>query len=289
MDISVEEWGLGFVFENFRRFQGEGFFFFWFILALLLLAFTQKIEWKKDFLKYLLGLCLIVFNPFFVTPLVQRLGMEDEYYRLIWLLPVTVFTAWAAVYMIEKGKKVWTRVFLCLACVFLLAAPGKSVRAKGLQMAENIYKVPNEILEISKIIHENSVQTEPIVVNEFELSVLMNQYDPSLQLVLSYGELNMLREYEEYVEQEPDAYWIIARMNMMWLIVDKDLERVSSYDFKTSMDLLRAEYVVCTYEDVMHDFLLASRCIEVGQAGDYRIYRYYNYMEEFPGDAALDF
>ncbi|MCI8566693.1 MAG: hypothetical protein HFI39_10310 [Lachnospiraceae bacterium] len=282
MDISVADWGLGFVLENFRRFQGEGVFFFFFFLAVAAFALAVKAGWKKDFLKYLLGLCLIVFNPLLVTPVVGKLGMEDEYYRLIWLLPITVCIAWLAAFLVERGKKAWVRALICLACMGCLAFPGKSILAKGLETAENLYKVPNEVVEISEIIHAHSENEQPVVVTEFDLSVLMNQYDPSLRLVLSYGEMNKLREYELHVEEYPDAYWVKCRVNVMWLIEDKRFDLVNGYDLQTSLDLVEAEYVVCTYEEAMHEMLLANRCIEVGQSGNYRVYRYYNCWEEFP-------
>ena len=44
MEISIAEWGLGFVLENFRRFQGEGAFFLFFAAAVAVLLLAVRTE-----------------------------------------------------------------------------------------------------------------------------------------------------------------------------------------------------------------------------------------------------
>ena len=39
MDISVEDWGFGFVLETFKRFQGDGVFFLYFVVSVGVIAF----------------------------------------------------------------------------------------------------------------------------------------------------------------------------------------------------------------------------------------------------------
>ena len=164
MNIQVSEWGWKFVLECFQRFQGEGVFFLGFACALIWLIITRgKNEWKRPVLGYFACLVFTVFNPLLVTPIIGALGLDDEYYRLIWLLPFTILIAWMAVDLIGRCKQWWSRSILTIFFVVALALPGKSILAKGLSMAENIYKVPNELIEICEIIHEDSEKEEPKV------------------------------------------------------------------------------------------------------------------------------
>ena len=135
MDISVQEWGLSFVLENFKRFQGEGVFLLLWSISLLLFVLCVKKGWKKGLIFYFIGLFLTVFNPIFATPVVQILGTDDEYYRLIWLLPITIMIAWMVTFITEKGKKTVVWLALCMVCAVAVAIPGKSILAKGLQPA----------------------------------------------------------------------------------------------------------------------------------------------------------
>lgn len=193
MNIQVVEWGWRFVLECFRRFQGEGVFYFFFAGALIWLIFTRRKEgWKPAVLGYFACLALTIFNPLVATPVIGALGLDDEYYRLIWLLPFTIMIAWLAVDLIGQCKKWWSRGALTLLLVVALAIPGKSILAKGLTVAENIYKVPDELIEICEILHEDCETEEPKAALDFDLVVLMGQYDPSIQMVLTYSDCSYL-------------------------------------------------------------------------------------------------
>ncbi len=199
MNIQVSEWGWKFVLECFRRFQGEGVFFLGFACALIWLIVTaSENEWKRSVIGYFGCLVLTVFNPLLVTPIIGALGLDDEYYRLIWLLPFTIFIAWLVVDLIGRCKRWWGRIVLTVFFVIVLTIPGKSILAKGISRPENIYKVPNELIALCEVIHEDSKKEEPKAALDFDLVVLMGQYDPSIHMTLTYSDCS-------YMESQVDS------------------------------------------------------------------------------------
>ena len=270
MEISIAEWGLGFVLENFRRFQGEGVFFLFFAAAVAVLLFAVRTEWKKGFMWYLLCLFLLVFNPLLATPVVEVLGLEDEYYRLIWLLPVTVLLAWLAVWIVEKGKKGWIRAALCLVCMLLLAVPGKSVLASGLKPAENLYKISDEIIEISEKLHRHSGSEELNVVTDFDLVVVLNQYDPSLHLVLPYLDVSLMREYEQMEDYETSLPPNLqSQMNIYQMLYNQ--KELPWMELGGAFNYTKTEYVVLKKTDPMLSYVLTQSCEIVEETENYYI------------------
>lgn len=270
MDISVEDWGFGFVLETFKRFQGDGVFFLYFVVSVGVIAFFVKEKWKKDFLKYLLGLCVTVFNPLLVVVLVGTLKMDDEYYRLIWLLPVTILLAWLAVYLTEKGKKAWVRALLCIICMTLLAVPGKSILARGLEPAENLYKIPNEILELSEKLHALGGEEELNIVTDFDLAVLLNQYDPSLHLVLPYLDVSLMREYDERGEYEgtlpPNLQ---SQMNIFQVLYNQ--QELTWMELGGAFNYTETNFVVLKKDDPMLAYVQTQSCQIVDETENYSI------------------
>ena len=280
MDISVEEWGLSFVLENFRRFQGEGIFFFLMAVALVFFALAIKNEWKKGILIYLLGLLVTVFNPLIATPVVRLLGTEDEYYRLIWLLPVTMLIAWMMTYVIEKGKNVILRAVLIFGCVVLVAIPGKSILAKGLSPAENIYKISDEVIEIVEFMHTESEKEDINVLTEFDLTVVLNQYDPTIHLLIPYADVALLRELDKTdnfgkvlppsLKSQMELYEILYKFNeLTWM------------DFGLALGYLEADFLVLSKNCPMLDYIATQSCNIINETENYYIYEFVPFVWDY--------
>lgn len=271
MDIQVTEWGLGFVLECFRRFQGEGVFFFFFVVALVVFWYAKKHEHTWVML-YILGLGITVYNPVIVPFVVEKLELSDEYYRLLWLLPITILIAWMAAWIIRKMPKVWMQVIACLTFMAILALPGKSILDRDFSLAENLYKIPDEVIEICDVMHEWTEEEQITVYADFDLTVLMNQYDPSYEMALSYGDVSNFKssydpsktaEYEEYFSPSMISKWFLYQ------IYERNYQGLEIPDAARSFAWLYVDYVILNKTDAMYEYTLTQNCIPVYETQNY--------------------
>lgn len=243
MNIQVSEWGWEFVLECFRRFQGEGVFYLGFIGSLIWLIITGREDrWKRPVMAYFGCLALLIFNPLLVTPVIGALGLDDEYYRLIWLLPFTIFIAWFAVDLIGRCKRWWKRMLLTLFMIIALAIPGKSILARGLSGMENIYKVPDELIVLCDIIHEDSDKEEPKAALDFDLVVLMGQYDPSIRMTLTYSDCSYM---ESQMNSDYNSWFppnMLSQMHIYQALYQQ--VEVVGQEVQGALEYTETEYVV---------------------------------------------
>ena len=273
MDIHISDYGWGFVCECFRRFQGEGVFFLFFLISLAVLLVSGRKEavkhsWKKGALFFVAALAITIYNPVLVTPLIGRLGLEDEYYRLLWLLPFTVLMAWLAVTVVEKGKRWWQRGLLLAVTAVLLAIPGKSILARGLSLAENLYKVPDELIEICEMIHADSAEQEPRAAMDFDLVVLMGQYDPSIRLTLSYSDVSYMESQAgtgDYAERFPPN--MLSQMHIYQALYREAV--LNGMELRGALDYTETGYVVVKRDFSNMEYLYSQELVVLAQTDTY--------------------
>jgi len=293
MDITIEQEGWRFVLTCLERYQGEGWFFLWFLAGLIYLWWSDRkagteekeisqrsmIRWS---IPYVIVLALTVFNVVLMRFVVSKLGMEDEYYRFIWLLPVTVVTGFAAARVVVRRRSWWMQMALIAALSAVMLFTGKTILGRGFSLAENLYKVPSEVIEISEIIHEDSDEENLKVIAEFDLVVLLNQYDPSICLEIGYGDVSTLRDVEKAPEVAWDR-WLTSRLMVMNVVMDRDIS-IETWDFMAAMDYTDAYYLVAFRDPVMEAYYAEARCIPLGKTENYIVYRYYNTALKMPGE-----
>lgn len=293
MDITITQEGWRFVLTCLERYQGEGWFFIWFLVALAYLWCSDRRSgsdnnemWQRSMIRwslpYVVVLALTVFNVVLMRFVVSKLNMEDEYYRFIWLLPVTVVTGFAASRFVVRREFWLTRMIVILLLAVIMMFTGKTILGREFSLAENIYKVPSEVIEISRIIHEDSEVENPKVIAEFDMVVLLNQYDPSICLEIAYGDVSTLRD----VERAPHMYWdrwLTSRLTVMNVVMDRDLS-ISKWDFMAAMDYTDAYYLVASKDPMLEAFYITARCVPIETTEHYIVYRYYNTALTMPGE-----
>ena len=110
----------------FQKFMGTGLLVIWFLVALVYLFLHEKDKVKRILFVYAPVIVLLLyFNPLFIKMFVEM--TENEiYFRICWLLPVTVSIAYAVVQVWGnlKGKKA-----ACFGgvCILLVVISGKLV------------------------------------------------------------------------------------------------------------------------------------------------------------------
>lgn len=169
----------------FREYMGTGLIVIWFLLSMLYLWINEKKKYVRILFLYMpMILLLLYFNPLFAR-LVYGVVGEEIYYRILWLLPVTVVIAYTCVdiyrrleekSMAEK-KKTFPAMFAALCMAGMLAVSGSFIyAAPAFSKAENLYHVPDCVIHICDAIHVPG--REVMALFPVELVQYVRQYSP---------------------------------------------------------------------------------------------------------------
>lgn len=180
--------------EIFQKFSGSGCMLILFVLAVIYLFLCEKRRTRRIMLVYVpVILLLLFFNPLFFG-IFSRLAGEEIYFRMIWLLPLTIVIGYTIVHIAERiqGKK---RIGFCLAAILILMLSGKLVYSSPLySVAENKYHVPDKVVHICDAIEIEGREVMAAFPEEFLLYV--RQYSPTI--CMPYGRALIMGYYEEF-------------------------------------------------------------------------------------------
>lgn len=186
----------------FQKYMGAGLISILFLAAIVYLLIKEKNRPKRILFVYTpIIVLLLFFNPLFFG--IFAFAAEEEiYFRLMWLLPVGIVLAYAAVSIFEslKGKM---RVGFGVTAVLLICVSGKLVYSSPLySVAENRYHMPQMVVDICDAIKIEGREVMAAFPDEFLLYV--RQYSPVVcmpygreAITGSYNELNVLMCQDE--------------------------------------------------------------------------------------------
>lgn len=178
--------------ELFREYMGTGLIMILFLVSLIYLWVQEKRKYIRILFIYVpvILLCLF-FNPLF-TRLVYGLAGEEIYYRMLWLLPVTVTIAFAFVTLYGElaGKR---KVLFALAAAAGIMVSGSYIYSNPyFQKAENLYHVPDCVVHICDAIVVQGREVQAAF--PLELVQYVRQYEPTV--CMPYGrEMTVERWY----------------------------------------------------------------------------------------------
>ncbi len=284
--VTIEETGLRFVELCMKNYWGGCLFLALFmagILSSIVCYAGEKITGKGKGKKALhpssvmvwmtVILFCTVYNPYLVRWIIPRLNFENEYYRFFWILPVIPGTAYYLVRLIFIFRSGFLRVgaaFLAAVLLIELGTPLEGV-VTNFAPVENIYKVPDGLVEACAIIHEDSDEEHPRVVFDKELNIMARQYDPSLSLVLGRDAV-LYRDGSQVVTVDPTR--LVYRRQKV--IMDRLYfgEKIKRYRFKRALIKTRTDYLVLKKGAGGRRFLKRAGCRVIGRSGDYLVYRF---------------
>ena len=178
----------------FQKFMGTGLLVIWFLVALVYLFLHEKDKVKRMLFVYAPVIVLLLyFNPLFIKMFVEM--TENEiYFRICWLLPVTVSIAYAVVQVWGnlKGKKA-----ACFGgvCILLVVISGKLVYSSPLySRAENPYHVPQSVVDICDAIQVPG--REVMAAFPYEMLLYVRQYSPVVRM--PYGRDAIIEARDEF-------------------------------------------------------------------------------------------
>lgn len=171
------------VIDLFREYMGTGLIVIWYLLSLVYLFVKEKRKpFRVLFLYVPIILLLLYFNPLFAE-FVYGVAGSEIYYRILWLLPITVVIAFTCVQIYGElqgiKKSLWA-----IAAAALLMVSGKFIYDDPyFHEAENLYHVPDSVVEICNAIEVPG--REVMAVFPIELVQYVRQYSPVI--CMPYG------------------------------------------------------------------------------------------------------
>lgn len=168
------------VMKLYRDYSGNGLMMAIFLLALLYLWFTEKHKEKRILFIYTsVAILVLFFMPVFSHILIRYFLDSENYYRILWLLPMNIIIAMAAIRLIHQKRT------LGLAAVLLvILVGGKYVYKNQLfTPTENLYHLPQSVIEICDLIQIPDYSVKGVF--PLELVTAVRQY--STDIYMPYG------------------------------------------------------------------------------------------------------
>ena len=175
--------------EILQKYMGTGLMIIWFLFALIYLFFQEKRKPMRILFLYTPTIILLLFfNPLFYRLFSSTVGTEI-YFRLCWLLPVTVVISYTIVHIFDtlpnakqqsshSAASIYSpKVCFASIAIIILIISGKPVYSNPLYSpAENFYHVPQAVVDICDAIKIDGREVMAAFPDEFLLYV--RQYSP---------------------------------------------------------------------------------------------------------------
>ncbi len=183
--------------ELFREYMGTGLVVIWFLLSLVYLYFKEERKQLRILLVYVpVIMLLLFFNPLFAGLLTAYMG-DEIYYRILWLLPVTVVIAYTCVSiggrLSGRKRRLWAVGAVLLAIVSGSYIYGNVYFTK----AENSYHIPDSVVHICDAIELPG--REVTAVFPLEMIQYVRQYSPVV--CMPYGREILAEGWNEWAVQ----------------------------------------------------------------------------------------
>lgn len=274
-NISIAETGIRYVWECLREYWGPAIpFLIYFALGMIWTAADRKQKEARVFWYYTVFLALTVYNPLAVKILIPRIVEESVYYRFFWALPALIGAAYYLVRLVEQCPKKWMKGAATVAAVALICGVS-SVNGNviyNLDLPSNFYKVPDEVLDICTIIHEDyQGEGEPKVVIPDQMSFYIRQYDPSLYLVIDRNTL-LYYEGSNVVGDLSGKNTYKRRARILDAL--RSVRKVSVKKFRKSLKKTGTQYLVVPRDYTSHDYLKKAGCELFAEDSHYYFYRF---------------
>lgn len=185
--------------EVFQKYMGSGLMLVWFVLALVYLFLHEKHKPLRILFIYTpIIVMLLFFNPLFYRLFQATVGTEI-YFRLCWLLPVTIVIAYTIVRIYttlsdSQKENASKKTGFAITAVLILLISGNPVYNNPLYSpAENSYHVPQAVVDICDAIQVDGREVMSAFPDEFLLYV--RQYSPVV--CMPYGREAYIGKYNE--------------------------------------------------------------------------------------------
>lgn len=268
--FNVFENGIGYLAQCLNLYMSGCAFLLLYVLGIMYLLVKGSEEERKIFLPGAVLLVVTVYNP--VAPMIldKIFDVSSEYYRFFWIAPVVILVPLVVTKLIkeaasDKERKV-VITFLVIAGLF----SGYFLYDTGIDIADNIYKMPDELVEISEIIHGDSDKEYNKAYFEYDYNMEIRQYDPKMLLTIDREEYLYAVAYsytEDMINDENTP------TNAILALLTRN-QKVSADVFINALENTKTEYVVLTKGHPQTGFVTKAGLELIGETATHNIFKY---------------
>ncbi|MCR5687550.1 MAG: hypothetical protein K6G58_05975 [Lachnospiraceae bacterium] len=266
--VNVFENGIGYLFKCLNLYtSGTGFFVMYlFCLAYVFIKGSTKV--REMFIPNAVVLMITVYNPFVPIVLDRIFDVSSEYYRLFWIAPVIILVPYVLTTVIMDEKCTSRKVLYAILTAAMFILGGNFVYSGG-HAAQNIYKIDDELIEISDLIHEDSGTEYTRAFFEYGYNMEIRQYDPKMLLAIDREQYLYAVNYSYTDEMLSDdgmpEYKILA------VLVRN--QNVDEGDFTDALIKTATPYVVLTKGHPQTSYVRSAGLREIGQTGTHTVFK----------------
>lgn len=243
------------ILEIFKSYNGTGYYSILFIICLIYLWFVEEDKRIKALLVYT---PTIIQALFFVPYFYMAYSLLDEtYYRILWMLPMTVVIAYAGCKLIG----VHTKIGLALLSVILVMSGTYVYKSQYITKAENEYHLPQEAIEVCDMIKPEPGKERVWAAVPTDLVHFVRQYTTTIQL--AFGRDRMVAAWDAWLWYTPNELYDLYIQPTM------DLQQLS--DISTDM---YCNYVVLEKtKELIGGEPADFELMKIGETQHYDVYR----------------
>lgn len=179
------------IFKNYVGYHQNKFLFGIYLFFLLYLWLTEKDKRRKAVLVYAPTLLIIAFFcPLFRKIFVRLFEDAEIYYRLLWLLQMSMVSAYGALKLCGRHRK----IMLAVICAAIAASGSLVYNSEHITKAENVYHLPQEAVEVAELISPEKGRTMALVPSD--LIYYIRQY--STRINMPYGREMLIARWDYY-------------------------------------------------------------------------------------------
>lgn len=179
------------IFKNYMGFHENGYLAGIYLFALLYLWLTEKNKQRRAVFVYAPTLLLVMFFcPLFRKAFVRILDDSETYYRLLWLLQMSLVSAYGIIRLCGRHR----RIGLAVMCVAIAACGHYVYDSEYITRAENAYHLPQEAIDIVDLIEPEEGRITVLV--PADLIYYVRQYSTNIEL--PYGREMLVSRWDYY-------------------------------------------------------------------------------------------
>lgn len=241
------------IFKNYMGFHENHFLAAIYLFALLYLWLTEKDKCRRAVFVYAPTLLLLLFFcPLFRKVFVRVLEDSETYYRLLWLLQMSLVSAYGLLKLMGRHR----RIGLAAVCLMIVACGDYVYDSEHISRAENVYHLPQEAIDIVDLIEPETGRVTALV--PADLIYYVRQYSTDIEL--PYGREMLISRWDYY--------------NAMY----EAMEEAEVIDTPSFVELTRNGNFPCTYVVLKEDREISEPLTDYGfsvcgRVGEFVVYR----------------
>lgn len=179
------------IFQNYVGFHQYKFLYVIYLFFLLYLWLTEKEKRFRVMFVYVPTLLLVCFFcPLFRKAFVALLDDAETYYRLLWLLQMSIVSGYGMLKLCGRYRKTG----LVILCAAVIACGSFVYRSEYITKAQNWYHLPKEAVEVADLIDPEEGRVTALV--PADLVYYIRQY--TTRVNMPYGREMLIARWDYY-------------------------------------------------------------------------------------------